>query len=284
MRVRIKNFIKINIGILTMAIGLYFFLIPANLAVGGVTGLGMVINSVFPKIPIGILMTIFNVILFFLGFLIFGNEFGGYTIYCSFLLSGTISILELFVPLSKPIVDDILLNLIFGIIIQGIGMAVVFTQNASTGGTDIVAKIINKFTHLEMGKALLLSDFLITLSAGLTFGVELGLYALLGIMINALVIDKVIAGFNTKINAVIISDESKNINNFIIDELERGTTIYKAVGGYSNRNKDIINVLLDKKEYIKLKKFVKTIDKEAFISISSAYEVLGEGFDLALRN
>ncbi|NBI05527.1 YitT family protein [Senegalia massiliensis] len=279
MKFNIKKFILINTGILIMAIGLYFFLIPANLAVGGVTGLAMVINKVFPIIPIGIVMTLANIILFTLGFLIIGKEFGGYTIYSSFLLSGAIYILEIIIPINGAIIDDLLINLIYGIIIQGIGMGIIFYQNSSTGGTDVVAKIINKFLHLDIGKALLLADFVITIFAGLTFGPKLGLYALLGVIANAYVIDNVIAGFNKKMNIMIISNKNKEINKYIIENIKRGTTLYSADGGYSRRNKIIINTVVNRKEYIKIKGYVKDIDPDAFITVGFVHEVLGEGFN-----
>lgn len=278
---KINRFLLISLGVLIMAIGLYYFLIPAKLAVGGVTGLAMVINKILPKIPIGFLMTMFNIILFIMGFLIIGKEFGGYTVYASFLLSGTISLMEKISPLNKPIVDDLMLSLIYGIVIQGIGMGIIFHQNSSTGGTDIVAKIINKLTHLNMGKALLLSDFIITVLAMITFGTELGLYALLGVVINAYVIDNVIAGFNSKVNMMIISIENKEINKYIIKELERGTTLYTAQGGFSNDDKIIINTIVGRKEYIKIKKYVKTVDSQAFIIVGFVNEVFGEGFTIS---
>jgi len=280
---KLKNFMIINIGMVIMAAGLYFFLIPANLAVGGVTGLAMVIQNYLPWINLGILMACFNIALFILAFIIIGKEFGGNSIYCSFLLSGLIGILEVTIPLSQPIVDDLMLNLIFGIVIQGIGMAIVFYQNASTGGTDIVAKIINKFTQIDIGKALFLSDAIITLLAGMAFGVTLGLYAFLGILINGIVIDKVIAGINTKIHALVISKEPEIINAFIQNELKRGTTFLFGAGGYSNKDKQIISVILTRKEYMKLKHFVKDNDSSAFITVSFVHEVLGEGFDLSLQ-
>ena len=281
-RFNIKTFLLINLGILVMTIGLYYFLIPSQLAVGGVTGLAMVINKVMPEIPIGALMIIFNILLFILAFTIIGKEFGGYTIYCSFALSGLIYLLEIVTPIHQPIVGDLLLNLVYGIMIQGIGMGIIFYQNASTGGTDIVAKIINKFTHLDIGKSLLLADFLITMLAGLTFGLELGLYALLGIIINSAVIDKVIAGLNTKMNLLIISSEYERINNFILQELNRGSTLYYAEGGFSRSHKKIVNTIVTRKEYIAIRKYVKEVDSKAFISVSFVSEVLGEGFNIYL--
>lgn len=279
MRANVKRFIAINIGILIMASGLYYFLIPASLATGGITGLAMVLNKMFSNIPIGIIMIISNIILFTLAFLVIGKEFGGYTIYSSFLLSGIIYVFEIITPMHKPIINDLMLNLVYGIIIQGIGMGIVFYQNASTGGTDIVAKIINKFFHINIGKALFLSDFVIVVLAGLTFGIELGLYALLGVLANAYVIDNVIAGFNTKMNIIIISDKSEDINNYIIDELKRGTTLYFGDGGFSKNRKIIINTVVDKKQYIKIKNYIKIIDPSAFITVGFVHEVLGEGFN-----
>lgn len=279
MRINIKKFMLINLGIIIMAIGLYYFLIPENLAVGGVTGFAMVINHIFPNIQIGLIMTISNIILFILAFLIIGRDFGGYTIYSSFLLSAFIYVLEIVTPLNTPIIDDLLINLIYGITIQGIGMAIIFSQNASTGGTDIIAKIINKFTHLNIGKALVLSDFIITILAGLAFGLKLGLYALLGVFINAYVIDNIIAKFNEKMNIVIISNKSKEINDYIINEIKRQTTIYTADEGVSRNRKTIISTVVGKKQYIRIRNYAQDIDSEVFITVGVVSEVLGNGYN-----
>lgn len=273
-----KKFLSITLGTVIMSIGFYFFLVPSHLATGGVTGLALIIKSLLPNFPTGVFMIVINTILFILAFIFIGKEFGGYTIYSSFLLSGIITLLEIYFPNVKPLTDDLLINLLYGIFINGIGYALIFSQNASTGGTDIVAKIINKFTHIDMGKSLFLSDFVITALAGLTFGPKLGLYALLGILLNSVIIDKSIAGFNVRINMIINSEKNQEINDYIIHELTRGTTIYYAEGGFSKDEKTIINTIVTRKEYLKIKHFVKEIDPLAFISISFVSEVLGEGF------
>lgn len=274
----IKKFLIINLGTLILVFGIYFFLIPANLVVGGVTGLAMVLNFIIPTIPVGIFMLVFNILLFILAFAVIGRDFGGYTIYTSMVISGLISLLELVCPIDAPIVSDMMLNLIFGILIHGVGMAMIFNQNTSTGGTDIIAKIINKFTHIEIGKSLLLADFLIVLSGALVFGLELGLYATLGALINTVVIDKVIAGFGTRIKVAIISEKEGEITRFITQEIARGITIFHGVGGFSNEDKKVINTIVSRKEYIKIKTRVKEIDPHAFVWISFVNEVLGEGF------
>lgn len=275
MTINIKKLILVTLGVVIMSIGLYYFLVPEDLAVGGVTGLAMVINNFCPKIPIGVIMIISNIVLFTLSFLVIGKDFGGYTIFSSFLISFIIYILEKITPLNAPIIDDLLINLIYGIIIQGIGMAIIFSQDSSTGGTDIIAKIINKFTHLEIGKALFLSDCIIVVLAGLSFGLKLGLYALLGVLFNAFIIDNVINKINKKINIVIISQKSKEINDFIINEINRGTTIFYADGGFSKKSKTIINTVVSKKEYIKIKNYAQKTDPTVFITMGEVNEVLG---------
>ena len=261
-----------------MTIGLYFFLMPSNLAVGGATGLAMILSYLIPSIPMGVILGILNIILFITAFLVLGKEFGGYTVYASLALSGMIGLFELIYPMTAPFTDDLFINLIFGILITGVGMGFVFNQNASTGGTDIVAKIINKYTNVAIGKSLLMSDFFITLFAGFVFGARLGMYALLGIVINSFVIDKMISGFNVKINMMIISKELDLINDFILHSAGRGTTIYHATGGYSQDDKRIINTIVSRSEYIKIRDYIRTVDPKAFVSISHVTEVEGEGF------
>lgn len=278
MKFNFKRFFMINVGLLISAFGIYFFLMPSNLATGGATGLAIVLNHLFPNLSMGVILGIINIFLFLLAFTVLGKDFGGYTIYASLSFSLIIALFEAIIPMTQPITDDLFINLVFGVMIVGVGMGIIFNQNASTGGTDIIAKIINKYTHIDMGKSLLMSDFLITLFAGLVFGPRLGMYALLGTVINSLIIDKMIAGFNVKINMVIISNELDSINRYILDEILRGTTIYHAIGGYSNSDKQVINTIVSRREYIKIRNFVKLADSKAFVSISYVSEVEGEGF------
>ncbi len=278
MKQLIKDYLIITIGIFIVAIGLNIFLIPADLAVGGITGLAMVINNVWPWLSISSLMLVMNIILFIIAFILIGSHFGAKTIYASFGLSGMMWVMERLFPNINPITDDILLNLIYGILIQGIGMAIIFFQNASTGGTDIIAKILNKYFHLDIGKALLISDFFITVLAGVSFGARLGLYALLGVIINGFVIDQVITGLNIKIKVTIISEYPDMIKEYIIDELERGATIYSAEGAYTRETKIVITSVMSKREFVSLRNYIKSLDKSAFVTGGIVHEVLGEGF------
>jgi uncharacterized membrane-anchored protein YitT (DUF2179 family) len=261
-----------------MTVGLYFFLMPSNLAVGGATGLAMILNYLIPSIPMGIILAALNVILFIVAFVAIGKDFGGYTIYSSFAFSAMIAIFEYIIPMKAPFTDDLFINLIFGILISGVGMGIVFNEDASTGGTDIIAKIINKYTGIAMGKSLLISDFLIVVFASFVYGARLGMYALLGIVINSFVIDKIISGFNVKMNMMIISKELDSINDFILKEIGRGTTIYIAIGGYSKEEKRIINTIVSRDEYVRIRDYIRSVDNKAFISVSHITEVEGEGF------
>ncbi|KGG81313.1 membrane protein [Caloranaerobacter azorensis H53214] len=276
----VKDYVIISIGIIIVAFALSFFLVPADLAVGGITGLAMVIKSVIPSVSIGVLMFIMNLILFVVAFLLIGTQFGAKTIYASFGLSGAMWVFEKFFTIKGPVTDDILLNLFYGILIQGIGMAIIFYQNASTGGTDIIAKILNKFFSIDIGKSLLMADFVVTLLAVLTFGAKLGLYALLGVIMNGFVIDNVIEGLNVKMNVMVISSVPDKIKMFITEELERGATIYYAEGAYTNQTRPVIMAVMNKKEFIRLKSYIKKIDKKAFVTVSTVHEVLGEGFNM----
>lgn len=276
----LNNYAAITVGVIIVAFALTFFLIPANLAAGGITGLAMVINNVFPFISIGVLLFIMNIILFVVAFLLIGPQFGAKTIYASFGLSGAIWAFERIFKITEPLTDDIILNLIYGILIQGIGMAVIFYQNASTGGTDIVAKIINKFFHVNIGKSLLLSDFFVTLLAAMTFGTRLGLYALLGVIMNGFVIDNVIEGLNIKMSVSIVTNYPDKVKEFITNELKRGATVYHAEGAYTRKPRTVIMAVMNKREFIKLRNYVKGIDDNAFVTVFTVHEVLGEGFNI----
>ena len=274
----LKSYILISIGVLIVALGICFFLIPANLATGGITGLSMIIHDLVPSISIGQILLILNIILFVVGFLSIGKEFGAKTIYASFLLTGTIYLFDTFYKVTEPVVDDLLVNLIVGILIQGVGLGIVFNQEASTGGTDIIAKILNKFFHLDIGKSLLIADFAVVTLAAYSFGIDLAIYAFLGILMNGLIIDTVIEGFNQKLSVSVVSTQSDTIQKFIVDQLERGATIYSAKGAYTMKDKEIVNSIIDKKQFIRLRGFVKAVDPDAFVTVSNVREVLGEGF------
>ncbi|RVU55107.1 YitT family protein [Anaerosphaera multitolerans] len=273
-----KKFLIVTLGVFILSTGLYFFTIPNNLAAGGVTGISIIVSSFFQNIPISFIILFFNIFLNALGIIIIGREFGAYTIYASLALSFFLRVFEIFVPLSGTISDDLLINLIFGMIIQGAGISLVINAGASTGGTDILGKILEKYTRLSFGSSLALIDGCITLGAILNFGPTIGMYSLLGVVLNSTIIDKLLQGFNSKYNITIISEKLEEINTYIIRDLYRGSTIYNAEGGYSSTPRKILTTIVDRKDYIKLRSFVKAKDEHAFMFISHVSEVEGEGF------
>ena len=275
-RESIKEFALITMGIFLVAVSVVYFFEPNNIAAGGITGLAIVINHYIPFISIGPLVLMMDAILFIVALIVLGAKFGAKTIYSSFLLSTSMWLMQTFIPIN--ITNDLILATIFGTLISAVGMAIVFNANASTGGTDIIAKILNKFFHIEIGKSLLIVDFLVTLLGAVTFGINIGLYGLLAVIINGVVIDNIIAGFKTKSEITIISEKNKEISKFILDDLERGCTFIKRIGGFTRKDTSILYTVLDRNEFIKLKNKIKEIDKNAFITVGEVHEVMGEGF------
>lgn len=275
-RESIKEFALITMGIFLVAVSVVYFFEPNNIAAGGITGLAIVINHYIPFISIGPLVLMMDAILFIVALIVLGAKFGAKTIYSSFLLSTSMWLMQTFIPIN--ITNDLILATIFGTLISAVGMAIVFNANASTGGTDIIAKILNKFFHIEIGKSLLIVDFLVTLLGAVTFGINIGLYGLLAVIINGVVIDNIIAGFKTKSEITIISEKNKEISKFILDDLERGCTFIKGIGGFTKKDTSILYTVLDRNEFIKLKNKIKEIDKNAFITVGEVHEVMGEGF------
>ncbi len=279
---KFKEYVYITIGFLIVAISAEFFLVPNDIAGGGVMGIAMIINNFthdyVPQLSVGLMMLIMNAILFVVAILVIGGKFGAKTIYTSLGLSGSLWIIDKIVTPGTAVTHDLLLATVFGTLISGIGMGIVFNQNASTGGTDILAKILNKFIHLDIGKSLLIVDFTVTVVGGLTFGAEKGMYALLCVIVNGFVIDNVIEGFNMCKQVMVISTKNEIIKGFVIDDLGRGCTLLQGVGGYTGENTFVLYTILNRKEFIKLREYIKETDPKAFITVNNTHEVLGEGF------
>ena len=197
--------------------------------------------------------------------------------YCSILIPLMILGLRILIPLNAPWAM-IPVQLIFGVLISGTGVALLLNQNASTGGTDIGSRILNKYYHLDLGKGLFIIDFFITIAAAITFGFEKGMYALLGVLLYGLVIDAVIAGFNVSKHVIIITRESERLKHFIVQDLQRGATIYTAQGAYTGEAREVIMTILSRRDFIQLRDYIKKLDPQAFISVQNTHEVLGEGF------
>ena len=274
----IGQYSVITLGSILIASGLYFFLASAQLATGGVSGLSIVIKELIPAIPIGLTLLILNSIMFLIGFLFIGKGFGLKTIYCSLGISIFMMIFEYLVPVTKPISNDMLIILIFGIILSSAGQALIFNQGASSGGTDIIAKIIVKFIPMNIGTALQIADIIIIMAAISIFGIEKGLYGLLGIIMNGFIIDYLIDGFNVAKFVTIIPTDTKKVTDYIINDLSRSATVYQAKGAYSHQAKEVVTTVVNRKQFIQLKNHINIIDPRAFVTVQQLHEVMGEGF------
>lgn len=275
---KIGGFLLINLGLILTAAGIHFFKVPNSFATGGVSGLAIVLRHFFPVISVGPIMLIINIILLIFGFALIGRSFGSKTVYSSFALSGMVWLLDRLMPMSRPFTDDRLLELFFAIILPAVGSAIVFNQGTSTGGTDIVAKVLNKLTSIDIGKALLLSDFAITLAAGAVYGVRIGMYSVLGLVMKGFIIDTVIEGFNLRKQVVVISEKPEQVRQYIVDNLHRGATFHIAYGAFTKEEKHVITTVVNRRQAVALRQFIREIDKSAFVTITNTSEIIGKGF------
>lgn len=272
-----REYALITMGIILVAISVEYFFAPNNLAAGGVTGAAIVLNAIVPKLSIGATTFVLNGLLFIVAFMFIDGNFGVKTIYSSLGLSLIIWFIEKFLN-PVAITKDLIIASIFGTLISAIGMAVIFNENASTGGTDILAKILNKFFHLDIGKSLLVVDFVITFASAMVFGIDVGLYAMLSVILLGITVDRFIEGFNVCKSIFIISRKNDEISKYIMKELDRGCTFLSGLGGYSKEESNVLYAVVSRNQFIKLKKFIKNSDPHAFIAVGEVHEVLGEGF------
>lgn len=273
---KLKEYGIITLGLVLVIISFEFFFFPNNIASGGVSGLALVIHDLI-GIESGTVMIICNIILFAIAFMFIGGSFGIKSIYAAFGLSFALSGIEKFFN-PVALTDNLMLASIFGSSLLAMGTAIMFTQDASTGGTSIIAKLLNKYLHIDIGKSLLISDSIVILLAMYTFGIELGLFGLLSVYLTGTLIDKFIDGFNSCKQVTIFTDQKDLVVNYITKDVDRGCTVFKGTGGYTGKETDIILTILSRNQFIKLKQFMKENDPNAFITVSTTTEVLGQGF------
>lgn len=275
----LKEYIIITIGTIIVAFGVYFFVFPNHFSMGGVAGLSILISKLL-SVSQATTNMIINIIFLVLGFIVFGKKFGIKTAYASVLLSFTIYILEKYIPITTTLTDEPLLELFFAILLPSIGQAMLFNTSASTGGTDIMAMILKKFTSLEIGTALLLSDILITLSTFLVFDVKTGLFSILGLLSKSLLVNQSIESFNMVKYFTIVTAKDGEITKFINEVIRRGTTKIDAQGGYTDEKRKVILTVVNRSQAIVLRDGIKKIDPDAFIMITNTSQIIGKGFKI----
>lgn len=271
------EYFLITVSTLCMSVGIYYFKFPNNFTFGGVSGLSVVLTSLVPLSPSAINFII-NAVLLVLGFLFLGRGFGVRTVYSSTLLSVSLSVLDEIAPLSAPLTDEPLLELVFAVLLPGFGSAVLFNIGASSGGTDIVAMILRKFTSVNIGRALLLSDLLITLTAFLAFDMKTALFSVLGLVAKSLVVDNVIESINLCKSFNVVCSDPDKICGFITGELHRSATVFEAHGAYSHNHNYVVLTVLKPYQAVALRRFIHENEPGAFILITNTSEIIGKGF------
>lgn len=267
----------IAVSTLILAVGVYFFKFPNNFSFGGVTGLAVVISNLFSPSP-SVVTLVINMVLLVLGFIFLGKDFGFKTVFSSAVLSVGLWGMELIYPMTEPLTRQPLLELIFAIFLPAVGSAILFNIGASSGGTDIVAMIMKKYTSINIGNALMLSDLLITFAGACMFGIETGLFSFLGLIGKSLVIDNVIESINMCKYFHIVCSDPEPICDFITKSLHRSATVYKAEGAYTHKNKTVIMTAMKRGQAVQLRNFVRSHEPGAFMLISNTSEIIGKGF------
>lgn len=263
--------ILIEINILTIAIAIiavavYFFLVPSHTSISSMSGLGIVLSNFVP-LPLSAITMILNVVLLIIGFFTCGKEFGLKTVYTSVMLPVFLGIFENIFPNTGSITDSQELDVLCYILVVSVGLSILFNRNASSGGLDIVAKIINKYFHMELGKAMSLSGMCVALSAALVYDKKTVVLSVLGTYFNGIVLDHFIFDHNIKRRVCIITKKGEKLRQFIVRDLHSGATIYEAIGAYNMEKRNEIITIVDKGEYQKLMKYINQEDPEAFITV-----------------
>ena len=277
MKTQAKNFVLLTVSTLLSAVGIYFFKFANNFTFGGITGLAVLVAK-SGIISASDFSFIANILLLIIGWIVLGKKFAAKTAYCTILLSFSLSALERIYPLSHPLTNEPLLELMFAIALPALGSAVLFNIGSSSGGTDVIAMIIKKYTSVDIGKALLLSDILITLSGCFVFDISNGLYSFLGLALRSFMIDGFIESLNLSKYFNVVCTSPQPICDFIKENLHRSATIVNAKGAFSGDDKYIIFTVLNRMEAVRLRNFIKENSPDAFLLISNTSEIIGKGF------
>lgn len=273
-----SEFLLLTLGTALVAVGVYFFKFPNNFSTGGVTGIAVILSAFFPAVSTSTFASVLNLVFLVLGFMVLNSSFGLRTTYCSLLFSGLLSLLDWIAPLEAPLTDQPILELFFAVIFPAFGSAVLFNIGGSTGGTDILAMILKKFTSLDIGRALLSCDVLIAASTLLVYDIKTGLYSILGLLLKSLLVDNVIESLNRRKSFTVITTQPQIAIDYITHQLHRGATFWRAEGGYTHEEKTVVLAALSGAQSVALRRYLKQNDPSAFMLITNSSEIFGNGF------
>lgn len=274
-KVTLRDYLGITVGAIITAIGLNMFLIPNKVAAGGVSGLATILHYLLDW-PVGLIMLAFNIPLFIIGLKVMGARYGINTLFGAGVLSVAIDLTAPFTPI---LTTDLLLNSLYGGVVCGIGMGLVFRSKGNTAGTALAAVILNKLLGVRIGQAMMASDFFVIVFAGVAFkSAELSLYALISMFVTGQIVDLVQEGPSTSKAFFVMSSRPSQVAAAIISEMDRGVTVLQAKGGYTGESREMLLCVISTSEVTQLKEVIYQIDSKAFVIVTTAHEVLGEGF------
>ena len=274
MKVRntIREFVIITLGLAIVAAAVFFFMMPSHVSVGSGAALGMVLSNFIP-LPVSTITLMINVSLLALGFLLVGREFGGKTVYCTILMPMFIGVFEQMFPNFQSLTQDPLLDVICYTLVVSVGLSILFSHNASSGGLDIVAKILNKYFHIELGKAMSAAGVLVALSSALCYDSKIVVLSVLGTYFGGIVLDHFIFGINIKRRVCVISPQLDSIVNFVLYDLHSGATLNEIIGAYDQTPKTEMITIVDKNEYKQLMDYIRKTDPAAFVTVIAVNEI-----------
>lgn len=274
MKKLIKEYAIVTVGTFLVAVAVFFFMIPSKISVGSISGLSVMLSRVTP-IPVSLIMSGFNAVLLVIGFIFLGREFGAKTVYASVILPIYQYIFEVIFPNNQSLTNDVLIDTICYLLVVAIGQAILFHINASSGGMDIIAKLLNKYAHLDLGKAITLGGMCIAVSGIFVYDTKAVILGILATYANGIILDNFINGFNRRKRVCILSKEYEQIQEFIVNQLHRGVTLYQAVGGFNKEEKIEVVTILARSEYAALMNYLQNVDENAFVTVSTVNEVIG---------
>lgn len=274
MKKLIKEYAVVTIGSFIVALAVFFFMIPSNISVGSISGLSVMLSRIIP-VPVSLILLGFNTLLLIIGFIFLGKEFGAKTVYASILMPIYQYMFEVIFPNNQSLTNDVLIDTISYLLLVSIGQAVLFRINASSGGMDIVAKLLNKYVHLDLGTAVTLGGMCISIFGIVVYDTKAVILGILATYANGLILDHFINGFNRRKRVCILSREYEQIQDYITNTLNRGVTLYQAIGGFNKEEKTEIITILTRSEYGALMNYLQDIDENAFVTVSTVNEVVG---------
>ena len=273
LRCYIRDMAVITFATFIVAVAVFFFMMPNNLAIASIAGLAVVLQKFIP-LSVATISLIFNVGLLIIGFIFVGREFGGKTVYTSVILPIFVGIFEKLFPKYNGLTGDPFLDMICYIFIVSIGLSLLFNHNASSGGLDIIVKILNKYLHIDKGKAMSIAGMLVSLSAVFAYDTKTVVLSVLGTYLNGIILDYFLFGTNIKKKVCILSAKNEEIKKYILKNMHSGATLYKVIGAYNNEEHEEVVAIVNKREYGVLMQFIRRTDPDAFVTVSTINEVM----------